>query len=611
MNKTTYFLATMFVAIANFLYHVAYGQAPVFNIDSPGLAVEQVVDHMRSQIPPGDTGEGGAQTKLGRFQSFWTARVGQNDSPATSSMFDKYFDAAFTDLATKQTGGGCTGGSSQYNGNWRCIGPNNYPNEQHMAYIQSVWADPNDATAQTVLAGTYGGLFKTTNGGASWQCLTDASPNPHALTNIQSIAVHPQDPQVIYLGTYNHWFDINGPAFGNVGFKYGAAILRSTNNGASWSQEAIPSSGSTVTPSDYRKPIQKVVFSPDGSRVYALKENRIFFRSYTGTTWTDITPSTNIFIWGDIKFRPGTSNDFTVSSVGYDPGGGQLARIFRYTFNGSTHSTPVEITAGMNLSPPTTGTNLTASHLEELDMAYRDANRLLVIVKRNTVLTGWGSLAEIGLIQYDVSTGTWNSIRNLGDIFSGCGGGCFGIETNTANPDIFYLQGQVPKMTIDGGVTLRNIGWYNGHPTHGDIRNIFVHTSSSGSQGTNDVVVFATDGGVSVKKNGDNPWTLFNNATTNISQYGPMAHQFYSIATSEDGNLKLAGSHHNGLHSHEPGLTPAWKMIGGGDAWNTYFERINRKQGVGQDTCLLPPSSISKAAPTSMQGRTSAFTVAT
>jgi len=58
-------------------------------------------------------------------------------------------------------------------GNWQCLGPTSLP-VQNMGKVDAVWAD--NTNPDYILAGTVGGLFKTTDGGGHWQCITDNAP---------------------------------------------------------------------------------------------------------------------------------------------------------------------------------------------------------------------------------------------------------------------------------------------------------------------------------------------------------------------------------------------------------------------------------------------------
>src|SRR5262245_57790079 len=72
------------------------------------------------------------------------------------------------------------------------------------------------------IGGAQGGVWKTTDGGATWTPLTDKQPS----LATGSIAIDPQNPNTVYVGT--------GEASGSCDSYYGAGILKSTDGGAHW-----------------------------------------------------------------------------------------------------------------------------------------------------------------------------------------------------------------------------------------------------------------------------------------------------------------------------------------------------------------------------------------
>jgi photosystem II stability/assembly factor-like uncharacterized protein len=85
--------------------------------------------------------------------------------------------------------------------------------------ISAVAVDPADPSGNTVYVGAAsGGVWKTTNGGTSWQPLSDFE----ASLSIDSIALDPQNSAIVYAGT--------GESID------GAGVLRSADGGASWDQ---------------------------------------------------------------------------------------------------------------------------------------------------------------------------------------------------------------------------------------------------------------------------------------------------------------------------------------------------------------------------------------
>ncbi|HEY0108672.1 MAG TPA: T9SS type A sorting domain-containing protein [Fibrella sp.] len=561
---------------------------PPPNILQSGVEFNQVIGYLESQLSTSDTGEGGGRTKLGEFEAFWTPRISETDSSGYN-MFTRYMHAALLDAKQKQVVECATG---NYNGSWKCIGPLHYPDQQKMGYIEEVWADPADAAGNTVLAATNGGLFKTSNGGATWECLTDNSTNFINANHITAITVHPQHKDTIYLGTYNAWIYLDRVYYGGNPV-FGAGMLYTTDGGQTWSQEFIPQKPNAPFFSDSVTAISHVTFSPDGNKLYAIRGDSVFWRAYPTGTWQNITPSGTTGSWGDIYFRPG-SNNFVLTSFtdGGDVSATSRGRIVYCTVSSNTHSY-TDLASAINIPAPNSGAPLTGDSLSDTRAVFRDGTRLLCAVTLNADVnaTQWGGGGQWKLLEYNFSTSSWSFIRFFGSTLFGYGDfnwgcqACFGFEVSAADPNRVYFRGEYPYISLDGGQTLHaRIGEYGGSPTHGDVRDIFIHTNSATDSGTNDIVLLATDGGVSIKRANRNPVALGDTASENMSQNGPPAHQLYSIATSEQGNIKLAGSHHNGFHAHEPFLLPEWKEIGGGDTWNGYFERTDREKGVVQSS---------------------------
>ncbi len=134
-------------------------------------------------------------------------------------------------------------------------GPGNI--QDHM--FHSIAIDP--ANENVVYAGTEtNGIFKTTDGGASWtrlrlgfKCGTQQSGYPQ----IFDIAVDPSNPQVIYTATING----PGPSDNPIHPAATAGIYKSTDGGLTWTQKI---QGFTTTYASY-----VIVDSTNSNRVYA------------------------------------------------------------------------------------------------------------------------------------------------------------------------------------------------------------------------------------------------------------------------------------------------------------------------------------------------------
>src|SRR2546428_13021594 len=95
-----------------------------------------------------------------------------------------------------------------------------------------------------------GGVWKTTDGGNSWNPLTDLLPS----IGISTLAMDPQNPDTLYAGT-GEWYT-NSQRGDSI---RGAGIFKTDDAGATWT--ALPA---TTTSSFYYT--NKIVVSPNNSQ---------------------------------------------------------------------------------------------------------------------------------------------------------------------------------------------------------------------------------------------------------------------------------------------------------------------------------------------------------
>ena len=84
-----------------------------------------------------------------------------------------------------------------------------------------------------------GGVWKTTDGGATWLPRTDNQPT----LAIGSLALDPSNPDVIYAGTGEETAGRPAPLPILGGSFYGAGVLKSTDGGATWTLNTGPFGG--------------------------------------------------------------------------------------------------------------------------------------------------------------------------------------------------------------------------------------------------------------------------------------------------------------------------------------------------------------------------------
>ncbi len=173
-------------------------------------------------------------------------------------------------------------------GSWQLVGPapmrNSYMGGVPIdvsGRVTALAVDPSDTSGNTVYLGAaQGGVWKTTDGGATWVPLTDKQ----ASLAIGAIALAPSNPKIIYVGT--------GEPNSGLDCYYGAGILKSTDGGTTWTRlGANEFTGAGIS---------SIVVDPDDpNRVYVASSAQVIpgpqfpttgiFRSTDGgSTWTPL-----------------------------------------------------------------------------------------------------------------------------------------------------------------------------------------------------------------------------------------------------------------------------------------------------------------------------------
>ncbi len=154
--------------------------------------------------------------------------------------------------------------------NWIQRGPANVGGRTRALVV-----DPDDNTNNTWFAGAVsGGMWKTTNGGAIWQILSDE------ITNISSMAMANSNHNVLYAGT--------GESFPGGTYMVGNGIWKSKDRGVNWVQLS-----STATNTDFEYVNRLIVDPANENIVLAATESGILKSTNGGATWVKVYLSRN------------------------------------------------------------------------------------------------------------------------------------------------------------------------------------------------------------------------------------------------------------------------------------------------------------------------------
>ncbi len=172
---------------------------------------------------------------------------------------------------------------------WTCLGPANSTNvtghwNPGLGRINVIAVDPDDSNI--IYVGTpSGGLWKTTDEGENWNCLTDDLP----VMGVSALAIDPDNTNIVYAGTGDKDADDN----------YSIGVLKSINGGETWN-----TTGLTWTIYE-NNTISRLLINPDNPDIlFAATTNGVFKTTDAGDNWYQVQTGDI----DDMEFKPGDPN---------------------------------------------------------------------------------------------------------------------------------------------------------------------------------------------------------------------------------------------------------------------------------------------------------------
>jgi photosystem II stability/assembly factor-like uncharacterized protein len=301
------------------------------------------------------------------------------------------------------------------NGTFSSIGPWNVGGRTR-AFVLDV---RNENTI--VAAGVSGGIWRSTDAGATWTKATKPT-DIHAITSIA------QDPRP---GNYDTWYAVTGEAWGNSAQISGNGVWKSTDGGRNW--QPLPS---TVSPlsnaSGAFAYAWRVVVHPTSGDVYvATSGNGIQRSTDGGATWRSVLGSANF--WADVAITPSGILYAGLSSFTTTGSPSTVYGVFR-SQDGQTWT---------NISPDDLPRNL---NRVVLGLVPSDENQLYVIAE--TPNAGTKGLFRLR----DRTVEEWHSLWKY--TFRSGGGGGEGGEWSNRSANIPLFGGRSGDFISQGGYDL-------------------------------------------------------------------------------------------------------------------------------------------------------------
>ena len=409
---------------------------------------------------------------------------------------------------------------------WEFIGPRNTAPPYRTFFgtaavsgrVNAVAYDPVNENVYYIGA-PQGGVWKTTDGGATWQPLTDH----WQFLQVACIAIHPTNPNILYVGTgdFQGWMR-----------PFSQGVMRSTDGGQTWQSLGATQFGNRC--------VSDILIDPENPNIitvctgwgpYQRVTGNLWRSTDGGNTWTQV--SSVSAIWSDLAIS--ARNPTTGVRYYYAVGHGNPGRLLRSSDRGQTWTT---------LAPP-----FSAQYQSSLRVATSPNNPNRVYL--------FSGVDEQVWVSNDAGN-TWTPMNPTedGGFYQAWYDATMHVSTDGAGNDVLYLG------LVDLVQWTQTFGWSSiGLAfTEQAIIHVDIHSMAINPRNPNQLLI-GTDGGVyrltyTPSTGAVNIVGL--NATLGITQL------YWAAFHPTDPNRMMGGAQDNATPRANGNLND-WRCIVGGD----------------------------------------------
>ena len=424
---------------------------------------------------------------------------------------------------------------------WKAIGPMNVTG-------RTLAVEFNPLNGNTIYAGSAsGGLWRSYTGGigvSAWSYVSTGFP----VLGVGAIAVSPTDTGTVYIGTgevYAYQNSIGGTFIRTTRGSYGIGILKTTNNGTTWTK-------SLDWTQNQKRGVQVVRINPKNSNViWAGTTEGTFISRDAGANWVQVD---NTIMVTDLQINPVDTGTVFIACGNLNSNGNGIYR----TLN-----------SGSNWTKLTNG--LPASYGGKAVLSLYKTSPNVIFV---SIGFGANNGSPTQLCKSVDNGNTWILVNDF-NYADYQGWFAHGVGVHPTDSSRILTMGVDIFRSTNGGITLEQISYWNigyagrvpiggpeGPPqySHADHHVMTFHPTNS------EIIYFGNDGGVFRTTNGGLEFE-----SCNGGMHTTQFHPGFSSANN-DSLFALGGLQDNGSVLYDG--DNAWVKITGGDGcWTAINQR--------------------------------------
>jgi photosystem II stability/assembly factor-like uncharacterized protein len=401
------------------------------------------------------------------------------------------------------------------------------------------------------VASASGGVWKTTNGGTTWESIFDHQGS----ASIGDIAVAPSNPQIIWVGT--------GEANNQRSSSWGDGVYKSENGGKTWTNMGLKKSEHIgrviVNPTN-----PEIVFVAAAGPLWAAGGDRGLFRTTDGgRTWKNVKNIDTHTGFTDVIFDP--SNPDVIYAASFQ----RERRPYSYVGGGPGSGLWKSIDGGDSWTKLTEG--LPRVDVGRIGLDVSRSNPNIVYATIETKVTGTGASSgntEGSVYRSDDYGASWQKM-GTGFSYPWYMGQ---VRVDPTDPERVYFMGVPLQVSTDGGRTFRSTAT----EAHSDHHAMWIDPTDPNH------LIIGCDGGVYISH--DRGRTVDFVPNLPVSQYYAIAtdmrQPFYYVYGGLQDNSSWGGPSQT---RNRQGITNAdWIRTTGGDGFYAQIDPVDPNTVYGE-----------------------------